>query len=96
MEEERLFPPKPEEPLQSDCCGTGCVPCVFDIYEQELILWEKECERIKSVNEGIHVTEDRYVVGGFCHLLLQSRKFLGTSKSCFSCNMCICRKKKLD
>ncbi|CAH1773595.1 unnamed protein product [Owenia fusiformis] len=42
------LPDPPEEPLQSDCCGTGCSPCVFDIYDQDMKLWEKQCQRIKS------------------------------------------------
>lgn len=25
-----------EKPLPSDCCGSGCTPCVFDIYENHL------------------------------------------------------------
>ena len=33
------LPERPEEPLQSDCCGTGCTPCVFDIYQEELDEW---------------------------------------------------------
>ena len=41
------LPPKPERPLDTDCCGMGCVPCVFDIYDRELALWEEECERLK-------------------------------------------------
>lgn len=32
---------KPQEPLESDCCGQGCNPCVFDIYRQDLARWEK-------------------------------------------------------
>ncbi|XP_033117097.1 NADH-cytochrome b5 reductase-like [Anneissia japonica] len=34
---------KPSEPLQSDCCGTGCTPCVFDLYEEDLRNWRKHC-----------------------------------------------------
>lgn len=45
------YPPKPEEVLQSDCCGNGCTSCVFDIYEQELEIWKKQCAQIdKSVS----------------------------------------------
>lgn len=47
-----LLPPKPEEPLDSECCGTGCTPCVFDIYKENLKRWEEECDRIRS---GINV-----------------------------------------
>jgi hypothetical protein len=30
------LPTRPVEPDAADCCGEGCVPCVFDIYEQAL------------------------------------------------------------
>ena len=39
------LPEPPEEPLPSDCCGTGCSPCVLDIYHQELQEWL----RVKSM-----------------------------------------------
>jgi hypothetical protein len=26
-------PEPPPEPALEDCCGTGCVVCVFDVYE---------------------------------------------------------------
>lgn len=42
------LPPAPERPLDSDCCGEGCVPCVLDIYQQELKLWQEECARIMN------------------------------------------------
>ncbi|XP_064644052.1 NADH-cytochrome b5 reductase-like [Lineus longissimus] len=50
-----LLPPKPEEPSQADCCGTGCIPCVFDIYDQELKLWEEDC---RKVMEGASITKE--------------------------------------
>ncbi|KAL1776894.1 NADH-cytochrome b5 reductase-like [Sigmodon hispidus] len=31
---------KPVEPLPSQCCGSGCSPCVFDLYYQDLERWE--------------------------------------------------------
>ena len=47
----RGLPPKPEapeKPLPSDCCGSGCDPCVLDVYEdareryeEALKHWEK-------------------------------------------------------
>ena len=42
------LPERPEKPLDSDCCGNGCVPCVLDIYAEELSIWERECARIQS------------------------------------------------
>lgn len=32
---------KPKEPLPSQCCASGCKPCVFDIYERELEKWKR-------------------------------------------------------
>ena len=29
-------PLPPDEPDPGDCCGGGCVNCVFDVYEAEL------------------------------------------------------------
>jgi len=38
------FDPRPEpptRPLATDCCGGGCSPCIFEIYESELERYEK-------------------------------------------------------
>ncbi|XP_051868146.1 NADH-cytochrome b5 reductase-like isoform X2 [Pristis pectinata] len=32
---------RPCEPLPTQCCGSGCKPCVFDIYEKELMQWKQ-------------------------------------------------------
>ncbi|XP_040561171.1 NADH-cytochrome b5 reductase-like isoform X2 [Gallus gallus] len=32
---------KPREPSPSQCCGGGCQPCVYDVYEQQLARWER-------------------------------------------------------
>lgn len=45
------LPPRPKSPLPGDCCGSGCTPCVMDIHEQELKMWEKECEQIRRGGE---------------------------------------------
>lgn len=44
--------PEPEEPLSSDCCGSGCSPCVFDIYERDLEIWRNECKNLVVVKES--------------------------------------------
>ncbi|KAM7161603.1 NADH-cytochrome b5 reductase-like isoform 1-T1 [Macrochelys suwanniensis] len=31
----------PTEPLESQCCGSGCKPCVYDVYQKELAQWEE-------------------------------------------------------
>ncbi|XP_049840073.1 NADH-cytochrome b5 reductase-like [Schistocerca gregaria] len=42
------LPPKPEEPRAEDCCGQGCQPCIFDIYQQQMRAWEAECRRLEA------------------------------------------------
>lgn len=38
MREENI-PLPPEKPAPEDCCGGGCVPCVYDYYYDELDKW---------------------------------------------------------
>ncbi|KCV71118.1 hypothetical protein H696_02068 [Fonticula alba] len=33
--------PRPTMPADSDCCGTGCEPCVFDLYDRDLAAWKR-------------------------------------------------------
>jgi len=35
-------PSPPEQPLPSDCCGGGCMRCVFDMYDDALACYEAE------------------------------------------------------
>ncbi|XP_049865799.1 NADH-cytochrome b5 reductase-like [Pectinophora gossypiella] len=35
---------QPIEPTKEDCCNSGCNPCVFDVYEQQLKLYKKYLE----------------------------------------------------
>jgi len=42
------LPNPPEKPLDSDCCGNGCVPCVMDVYQEEVGVWEAECSRLRE------------------------------------------------
>ncbi|KFO58628.1 NADH-cytochrome b5 reductase-like, partial [Corvus brachyrhynchos] len=32
---------RPQEPSPSQCCGSGCKPCIYDVYEKELSQWER-------------------------------------------------------
>ncbi|XP_068095106.1 NADH-cytochrome b5 reductase-like isoform X2 [Hyperolius riggenbachi] len=32
---------KPVEPSPAQCCGSGCSPCIYDLYQADLELWEK-------------------------------------------------------
>lgn len=39
--EKKDIPPPPEKPEPGDCCGSGCVRCVWDIYYDELEEYNK-------------------------------------------------------
>lgn len=59
----------PEPPLQSDCCGTGCSPCVFDIYQEDLAKWKELAEltpeeRAAKLNRKRHGRTGEGVCGG--------------------------------
>ena len=34
-------PQPPEPPLPSDCCDSGCDPCVYDLYHEALQLYRE-------------------------------------------------------
>lgn len=45
--------PRPVPPVQpdlEDCCRSGCVPCVFDLYEEALERYERELAAWKAAN----------------------------------------------
>ena len=33
-------PQRPDPPDAADCCGEGCVRCVFDVYDAALVRYE--------------------------------------------------------
>eukprot|EP00357_Protocruzia_adherens_P035372 CAMPEP_0115011980 /NCGR_PEP_ID=MMETSP0216-20121206/24415_1 /TAXON_ID=223996 /ORGANISM="Protocruzia adherens, Strain Boccale" /LENGTH=125 /DNA_ID=CAMNT_0002380851 /DNA_START=125 /DNA_END=502 /DNA_ORIENTATION=- len=37
----------PIEPGEDECCGTGCYPCVFDLYYDRLSKYEEQLESWK-------------------------------------------------
>jgi len=39
--EKKEVPPPPEKPDPGDCCGSGCVRCVWDVYYDELEEYNK-------------------------------------------------------
>lgn len=43
-----IYPPAPQKPSDNDCCGNGCNPCVFDIYELDLKKWKQNRENIDN------------------------------------------------
>ncbi|XP_027734897.1 NADH-cytochrome b5 reductase-like isoform X3 [Empidonax traillii] len=46
---------RPQEPSPSQCCGGGCKPCIYDLYEKELAQWE----RAKAKQDRSLLTEKR-------------------------------------
>ncbi len=48
MSEKREFPPPPEKPDPSECCGSGCIPCILELYEEQMERWREEVARIKA------------------------------------------------
>jgi hypothetical protein len=42
------LPPRPEPPSPSDCCMSGCLRCVFDLYDLELERWEEQVASIRA------------------------------------------------
>jgi|GEM_PF-108566 len=43
-------PVPPREPEPQECCGTGCIPCVMDIYEEELWEYERSLKQWRAAN----------------------------------------------
>ncbi|MEX0387055.1 oxidoreductase-like domain-containing protein [Spiribacter onubensis] len=52
MRRNNEFPPPPREPDLDECCGSGCDPCVFDLYEQRLERWRVRCEAFRASATG--------------------------------------------
>jgi len=38
---------RPKTPLEEDCCGSGCTPCIFDVHKTLLSEWENRKTRTK-------------------------------------------------
>lgn len=61
------YPPEPTKPQESECCGTGCTPCVFDIYDKQLSQWKLQCNAIrqrgsyeKPATDNSFLTQEEY------------------------------------
>lgn len=49
----RTLPPTPpREPDAGDCCGEGCLNCVFDVYEARLERYRAALEQWRQGQEG--------------------------------------------
>lgn len=45
---ESPVPPRPEPPLPSDCCGSGCARCVNDVYAEALEEWMRRYGSLRA------------------------------------------------
>lgn len=45
-------PQPPQEPSPGDCCESGCMPCVYDLYEDELKEYEEALENWEMANRN--------------------------------------------
>jgi hypothetical protein len=41
-------PPKPRKPNDWECCGSGCCPCVWDIFERDLEIHDRAVTRLSE------------------------------------------------
>ncbi|KAJ1921657.1 NADH-cytochrome b5 reductase-like [Tieghemiomyces parasiticus] len=44
-----VLPEPPPEPAAEDCCGGGCVPCIFDTYQDDLADYRGEVTRLQTL-----------------------------------------------
>ncbi|KAJ1924595.1 NADH-cytochrome b5 reductase-like [Tieghemiomyces parasiticus] len=44
-----VLPEPPPEPAAEDCCGGGCVPCIFDTYQDDLADYRGEVARLQTL-----------------------------------------------
>jgi hypothetical protein len=45
-------PEPPARPRATDCCGGGCSPCIFEVYEIELERYEKALSEWRARRAG--------------------------------------------
>lgn len=52
-----VLPPRPERPSSDDCCKSDCMPCIFELYEEELERWERQVAAIRARHAQRHAGE---------------------------------------
>jgi hypothetical protein len=44
-------PTPPEKPYPDECCGSGCVRCILDLYEEELDRYREKLAAWQARND---------------------------------------------
>lgn len=52
-------PPPPGKPSAHECCGSGCVPCIFDYYYEALEKWQSEHASTTNQDESRYINGDQ-------------------------------------
>ncbi|RDK10814.1 oxidoreductase [Cupriavidus lacunae] len=47
----------PERPGDDECCGSGCDPCIFDYYYQEMDRYREELRAWEARQEAHHAED---------------------------------------
>ncbi|MBP0623478.1 oxidoreductase [Cupriavidus sp. LEh25] len=47
----------PERPGDNECCGSGCDPCIFDFYYQELDRYREELRAWEARQAARHAED---------------------------------------
>lgn len=48
-------PTPPVRPDLDDCCASGCNPCIFDLYEEEMSRYRSQLQRWEAKNAVIAI-----------------------------------------
>ncbi|CAM2137967.1 oxidoreductase-like domain-containing protein [Paraburkholderia tropica] len=50
-------PEPPERPNDGDCCQSGCSPCIFDLYAEEVQRWREALAAWEARHAARHAAE---------------------------------------
>jgi len=49
---DKKTPPPPEKPTPNECCGSGCVPCIYDYYYDAYDKWHQQYGKNSSATSA--------------------------------------------
>jgi len=50
------IPTPPEKPDPNECCGSGCTPCIYDYYYDNLAKWEEQYGKLERYEREVKKT----------------------------------------